>query len=609
MLKLMCRLALLFLAFEAALAQISPGGFVAFVSVDPTGGCNAVYITQNVTTGVLSGCVEGNWQAVGGGSGTFTALTGDATSTATGGATTVIGVHGAVVPLSAVAVATNASRQLVAASVQGSGDTKVMLAGTVSGLAATLCTDANGGATTTGCSAGGGGNTTSTSLTTNTLPKANGANSIIDSTFTDNGTTAATSEPFQAPSVTTTGTTAGIDAFGSGTQTIPGTITNMVGFIGPASAPSGNHLYEPALLGATANNSVVLYNTESGSISHYASTTNAPALSAANMGSFPTLNQNTTGNAATATNLATYPALCTGGQVSTGYTTGSPPTNNCVTPGGSGISLTTIGSSGAATLIGSVLNIPVYGGGSGTVTSVGFTGGLISVANPTTTPALTVAGTSGGIPYFASASTWASSAAGAAKQLMLWGGAGAAPTGIDFPDAKTVPAANCIAGTAGAAWSNATSNFTATCRAGSNNLGGALQAIPNTGTATAQFMIELPLDWDSAAQPYINIFYGSGANTSGTVIWTVSSACSKEDGSVTDDPAFNAESAFASQTMAAASRTWAKNGQFTAITSGNNCIPGSSLIIKVGLTGTATSAINAYQAVVTIPRLLVVQAQ
>ena len=53
--------------------------------------------------------------------------------------------------------------------------------------------------------------------------------------------------------------------------------------------------------------------------------------------------------------------------MSTGYTTGSPPTNNCVTPGGSGISLTTIGSSGAATLIGSVLNIPVYGGGSGTV--------------------------------------------------------------------------------------------------------------------------------------------------------------------------------------------------------------------------------------------------
>ena len=50
-------------------------------------------------------------------------------------------------------------------------------------------------------------------------------------------------------------------------------------------------------------------------------------------GSFPTLNQSTTGNAATATNLATYPALCSGGQFSEGYTTGSPPTNNCATPG------------------------------------------------------------------------------------------------------------------------------------------------------------------------------------------------------------------------------------------------------------------------------------
>ncbi len=122
-------------------------------------------------------------------------------------------------------------------------------------------------------------------------------------------------------------------------------------------------------------------------------------------------------------------------------------------------------------------------------------------------------------------------------------------------------------------------------------------------------MIELPLDWDTASQPYINIFYGSGANTSGTVIWTVSSACSKEDGSVTDDPAFNAESAFASQTMATANRTWAKSGQFTAITSGNNCIAGSSLILKVAVSGTAGSNINAYQAVVTVPRLPVVQAE
>ncbi len=70
------------------------------------------------------------------------------------------------------------------------------------------------------------------------------------------------------------------------------------------------------------------------------------------------------------------------------------------------------------------------GGGSGTVTSVSFTGGLVSVANPTTTPAFTVAGTSGGIPYFSSASTWASSAALTANALIKGGGAGVAPSSV-----------------------------------------------------------------------------------------------------------------------------------------------------------------------------------
>ena len=74
------------------------------------------------------------------------------------------------------------------------------------------------------------------------------------------------------------------------------------------------------------------------------------------------------------------------------------------------------------------------GKGSGSVTSVAqsFTGGLISVAgSPITTSgtlALTVAGTSGGIPYFSSASTWATSAALAASSIVIGGGAGAAPS-------------------------------------------------------------------------------------------------------------------------------------------------------------------------------------
>ena len=66
--------------------------------------------------------------------------------------------------------------------------------------------------------------------------------------------------------------------------------------------------------------------------------------------------------------------------------------------------------------------------GSGTVTSVSFTGGIITVATATTTPALTVAGTSGGIPYFSSATTWATSAVLTANALIIGGGAAIAPS-------------------------------------------------------------------------------------------------------------------------------------------------------------------------------------
>ncbi|NBX87754.1 MAG: hypothetical protein EBQ97_04440, partial [Bacteroidetes bacterium] len=64
----------------------------------------------------------------------------------------------------------------------------------------------------------------------------------------------------------------------------------------------------------------------------------------------------------------------------------------------------------------------------GTVTSVGWTGGIVSVASPTSTPAFTIAGTSGGVPYFSSASAWASSGALTQYGVMYGGGAGAAPS-------------------------------------------------------------------------------------------------------------------------------------------------------------------------------------
>lgn len=92
---------------------------------------------------------------------------------------------------------------------------------------------------------------------------------------------------------------------------------------------------------------------------------------------------------------------------------------------------------------------------SATVSSVAqsFTGGIISVGgSPITTSgtlALTVAGTSGGIPYFSSGTTWATSAALAANAIVLGGGAGAAPA-TTTTGTGVVTALGVNTGTAGA---------------------------------------------------------------------------------------------------------------------------------------------------------------
>lgn len=127
----------------------------------------------------------------------------------------------------------------------------------------------------------------------------------------------------------------------------------------------------------------------------------------------------------------------------------------------------------------------------GTVTSVGFTGGLITVATPTTTPTFTVAGTSGGIPYFSSASTWATSAALTANALMIGGGAGSAPattttgTGVLTALGTNVGAAGAFVtfnGALGTPSSGTVTNLTGTASININGTVGATTA--NTGAFT-----------------------------------------------------------------------------------------------------------------------------
>lgn len=137
------------------------------------------------------------------------------------------------------------------------------------------------------------------------------------------------------------------------------------------------------------------------------------------------------------------------------------------------------------------------GAGVGSVSSVAqsFTGGLINVAGtPITssgTLALTVAGTSGGIPYFSSASTWASSGALTANALVIGGGAGLAPstttTGTGVLTALGINTGTSGAfvvngGALGTPSSGTVTNLTGTASININGTVGA--TTPNTGAFT-----------------------------------------------------------------------------------------------------------------------------
>ncbi len=194
-----------------------------------------------------------------------------------------------------------------------------------------------------------------------------------------------------------------------------------------------------------------------------------------------------------------------------------------------GVALQSQGSAGGAVLV-AYDGTGVYGalGNSGTVTSVSFTGGIISVATATTTPALTVAGTSGGLVYFSSASTWASSGAMASGQFVLGGGAGSAPT-TSF---SVVPIANggtnassAAAGTVPNATSSSAASWTAAVILGVDNTTAGTLQLANAGAAFHTI-------WGSAATANNSILGFTAVPTNGHLVTcTVSgTTCTLTDG-------------------------------------------------------------------------------
>jgi hypothetical protein len=256
--------------------------------------------------------------------------------------------------------------------------------------------------------------------------------------------------------VTGAGTVTSVDASGgttgmtftggpitvSGTLTMSGTLAAKNGGTGLSSYIIGDILYASS---STALSALADVATGNALISGGVST--APSwgkigLTTHVSGTLPTANGGTnltsftSGGAVYATSTS---ALTTGTlPVASGGTNATAtPTAGAVAYGtGTAYAFTAAGTSGQV-LTSNGAGAPTWAAAAATgVTSVAstFTGGLISVSgSPITssgTLALTVAGTSGGIPYFSSASTWATSAALATNALVVGGGSGVAPATV-----------------------------------------------------------------------------------------------------------------------------------------------------------------------------------
>lgn len=145
---------------------------------------------------------------------------------------------------------------------------------------------------------------------------------------------------------------------------------------------------------------------------------------------------------------------------------------------------------------------------------------------------------------------------------------------ITIPFKLYINAALCNNATPGASLNLPTSNApTPTCNTGTNVQEGTLDFADGQ---TAQFAYPLPTDWSGAIDARA-VFFDS--STTGTVIFSLASACTAVNGSANDDTAFNTATNFGTVTLASpANALWTSS--LTGLTT-TGCSAGNRLMLKV----------------------------
>jgi len=523
----------------------------------------------------------------------------------------------------------------------------------------------------------GVGNTTSTALSNNTVPKANGANSIINSLYTDDGTTGqysgtggfkAPNGPIQATSFISgasstaqaalpgtaqgmscdEGSTAGVPATGidyfrcdSGTHTVVASYNNSAEspVQTKASSPNSGTCTNQAVTGlnngapptcTTISSSYVDssiaktgadMNTSNQVVSTHLSSPLPTAQGGTGAGALTGIRQaNGSGADTVATSAQVQTAIGAGVYDASGAAAARAAVETCtnqvlkgVSTGGSGDchTITTTDTDTTIAKTGADINtsnqvIKVNGNTPGGTCTNQLTSSIDSSARPTCTTATSAYMDSSVVTDAGNTTTTAG------KTAVSTTTAGKINF-IDFPERFYIPAANCNNATAGAGWSIG-SGGTAVCRAGTNNLGGAIR-ITDTSSTFAQFTVMIPEDWDTATNPYIRFYFSAVSDTTNghTVIPQIKVSCpTAGGGTVSDDATFSAAQSSSTVTFgASAVANGFYNGSNVQIgsTQMSGCIAGGMMIVQVGrATDTATGNINFWGADLTFPRLLTVQA-